>query len=211
MAKTHRILAQVFRRQSLRDATLDRCCNCGDSVWIGALSSAPNGKRTAIPSRVEIRSGLIASSLFAATDTADVPDAGRPAENSQYRIDFHRDLRRGDQFRVGFEAGLYRAGRVWPARTASWPPNSSARVPPAFGQRACPAQGRASLSRREPQPAKAAPASGRERGAAAAGTVGIRVADDELGSLQPFGVIDFSAHQVLVTHRVDEQGHAVLF
>jgi len=72
-----------------------------------------------IDRRVEMRSGEIRHSLFGATDAAGVPDviAIQIAEIFSGDIDFHRDLRQGDQFRVVFE--LYyqggesiRSGRV---------------------------------------------------------------------------------------------------
>ncbi len=69
--------------------------------------------------RVEMRSGTILSSLFAATDAAEVPDrvTMQIAEIFDAEIDFHVDLRRGDTFRVVYEThyldGEYqRAGRV---------------------------------------------------------------------------------------------------
>src|SRR3982750_4447210 len=61
--------------------------------------------------------------------------------------------------------------------------------------------------------------SGRERRAAAAGGLRVRIADDELRSVEPFAVVDFRAGEVLDAHRIDEQldaevldaGVAVLF
>lgn len=49
--------------------------------------------------------GTIRSSLFAATDDADIPDGitSQMAEILGSKIDFLRDLRRGDQFRVVYE------------------------------------------------------------------------------------------------------------
>jgi len=49
--------------------------------------------------------GTIRSSLFAATDEADIPDGitSQMAEILGSKIDFLRDLRRGDQFRVVYE------------------------------------------------------------------------------------------------------------
>lgn len=69
--------------------------------------------------RVQVASGEIRSSLFAATDAADIPDsiATQIAEIFSGEIDFHRSLRKGDRFRVVYEM-LYhqgeaiRAGRV---------------------------------------------------------------------------------------------------
>lgn len=68
---------------------------------------------------VVVRSGEIRSSLFAATDAADIPDsvAAQLADIFGGHIDFYRDLRQGDRFAVVYEvlngdgfAG--RAGRV---------------------------------------------------------------------------------------------------
>lgn len=55
--------------------------------------------------RVVMRTGVIKSSLFAATDAADLPDAvaGQLADIFGGDIDFHRDLARGDKFSVIYE------------------------------------------------------------------------------------------------------------
>jgi murein DD-endopeptidase MepM/ murein hydrolase activator NlpD len=73
----------------------------------------------AIEKRVEMRTGQIYSSLFAATDTAQVPDAVamQLVDIFSSDIDFARDLRRGDRFNVVYEtywqSGEYvRTGRV---------------------------------------------------------------------------------------------------
>jgi murein DD-endopeptidase MepM/ murein hydrolase activator NlpD len=57
--------------------------------------------------------GTIRSSLFAATDAADLPDAIaiQIAEIFSSQIDFHRDLRRGDRFAVVYE-GLHYNGEL---------------------------------------------------------------------------------------------------
>jgi len=62
---------------------------------------------------VEMREGEIATSLFAATDAAGVPDAiaSQIADIFSGDIDFYRDLRRGDRFRVVFE-GYYHDGQM---------------------------------------------------------------------------------------------------
>ncbi|MBC7780991.1 MAG: M23 family metallopeptidase [Proteobacteria bacterium] len=64
--------------------------------------------------RVEIKSGEIRSSLFAATDAANLPDAiaTQLAEMFSSDIDFHRDLRRGDTFTVVYEAFHHQGERV---------------------------------------------------------------------------------------------------
>ena len=61
--------------------------------------------------RVLMRSGDIKSSLFGATDAAQVSDgvANQLAEIFSTDIDFHRDLRRGDRFMVVYEM-FYEAG-----------------------------------------------------------------------------------------------------
>ena len=56
-------------------------------------------------SNIEMRFGEISSSLYGATDSAGVPEqiAGQIAEIFSGEIDFYRDLRRGDRFRVVYE------------------------------------------------------------------------------------------------------------
>ncbi|MBI3043948.1 MAG: M23 family metallopeptidase [Betaproteobacteria bacterium] len=69
--------------------------------------------------RVQMRSGEIRSSLFAATDAAGLSDAVaiQIADVFSTDIDFHRDLRRGDRFTVVYEmyydqGDPVRSGRV---------------------------------------------------------------------------------------------------
>lgn len=69
--------------------------------------------------QVQMRAGEIRQTLFGATDVADVPDgiATQMAEIFGGDIDFHRDLRRGDQFAVVYETfnhrgKLIRTGRI---------------------------------------------------------------------------------------------------
>src|SRR5262245_1597932 len=59
----------------------------------------------ALERRVQMKSGEIKSSLFAATDAAGLADAVaiQIAEVFSTDIDFHRDLRRGDRFTVVYE------------------------------------------------------------------------------------------------------------
>jgi len=58
-----------------------------------------------IESRISMRSGVIRSSLFAATDLAGIPDAVgmQIAEIFGGDVDFYRDLRKGDRFAVVYE------------------------------------------------------------------------------------------------------------
>ncbi|HQR21538.1 MAG TPA: M23 family metallopeptidase [Burkholderiaceae bacterium] len=61
--------------------------------------------------RVELRSGEIQGSFFAAADAADIPDsiAQQMVDALESEIDFHRSLQRGDRFRAIYE-GLYAGG-----------------------------------------------------------------------------------------------------
>jgi len=60
----------------------------------------------ALSSQVRMGRGVIRNSLFAATDEAHIPDpvASQLAEIFATDIDFHRELRRGDSFRLIYEA-----------------------------------------------------------------------------------------------------------
>ncbi|HEX6361498.1 MAG TPA: peptidoglycan DD-metalloendopeptidase family protein [Albitalea sp.] len=59
-----------------------------------------------LAAQVRLGSGTIRVSLFAATDEARIPDpvASQLAEIFSTDVDFHRELRRGDTFRVIYEA-----------------------------------------------------------------------------------------------------------
>ena len=83
-------------------------------------------ERAALYTQVAMKSGVVQSSLFAASDTAGIPDnvAMQLADIFGGDIDFHRDLRKGDQFTVVYElqhlAGRpVRAGRVLAAEFTS--------------------------------------------------------------------------------------------
>jgi murein DD-endopeptidase MepM/ murein hydrolase activator NlpD len=72
-----------------------------------------------LESRVSMKSGVIRSSLFAATDLAGIPDAVgmQIADIFAGDVDFYRDLRKGDRFAVVYEeqhlAGIpVRTGKV---------------------------------------------------------------------------------------------------
>jgi murein DD-endopeptidase MepM/ murein hydrolase activator NlpD len=74
---------------------------------------------TTVERRIEMRTGDIKSSLFAATDAANIPDAiaMQLVDMFSTNIDFASDLRRGDRFNVVYEtfwqSGDYiRTGRV---------------------------------------------------------------------------------------------------
>ena len=65
----------------------------------------------ALERRLELRAGEVRVSLFGATDEAEIPDAiaRQMIDALESEIDFHRDLRRGDRFRVIYES-LYSSG-----------------------------------------------------------------------------------------------------
>jgi murein DD-endopeptidase MepM/ murein hydrolase activator NlpD len=74
---------------------------------------------SALEPRVTMKSGVIRSSLFAATDAAGIPDSVgmQLADIFAGDVDFHRDLRKGDRFAVVYEEHHFggtpvRAGRV---------------------------------------------------------------------------------------------------
>jgi murein DD-endopeptidase MepM/ murein hydrolase activator NlpD len=63
-------------------------------------------QQVAVEPTLVMRSGVVNHSLYGATDEADVPDsiASEMAEVFSGEMDFHRDLRKGDQFSVVYEA-----------------------------------------------------------------------------------------------------------
>jgi murein DD-endopeptidase MepM/ murein hydrolase activator NlpD len=71
-----------------------------------------------LESRVQIASGVIRSSLFAASDDAGLSDAVavQIAEVFSTDIDFHRDLRKGDRFSAIFEMQYLDGAPVKPGR-----------------------------------------------------------------------------------------------
>ena len=94
----------------------------GTLYWLSAATTDPQEGVTIVITRtdagftssnevakteriVEMRSGTIQSSLFAATDTAGVPDAvtKKLIEMFSTHIDFNSDLRRGDHFNIVYE------------------------------------------------------------------------------------------------------------
>lgn len=105
----------------------------GALVWLEFLASrdgyvriervgqelAASERRAQVDTHTELKSALIQSSLFGASDAAGIPDsvALQLADMFGSDIDFHRDLRRGDRFSVIYETHWsdgrpLRAGRV---------------------------------------------------------------------------------------------------
>ncbi|MFL6682088.1 MAG: peptidoglycan DD-metalloendopeptidase family protein [Burkholderiaceae bacterium] len=72
----------------------------GDAGFTSKLETVPFGTTT------RLATGSVRTSLFAATDDANVPDpvATQLAEVFSSDIDFHRELRKGDTFSVVYEA-----------------------------------------------------------------------------------------------------------
>ena len=87
-----------------RILTLDRSADASSGFRIVEAD-------VALERRVELKTGEVRVSLFGATDEAEVPDAvaQQLIDALEGEIDFHRDLRRGDRFRVIYEA-LYASG-----------------------------------------------------------------------------------------------------
>jgi murein DD-endopeptidase MepM/ murein hydrolase activator NlpD len=105
----------------------------GGLVWLGFLATrdnevrierigeqlVANQRRAQVVTRTELKSALIQSSLFGATDAAGIPDgvAIQLADMFGSDIDFQRELRQGDRFSVLYEmlsvdGRPLRAGRV---------------------------------------------------------------------------------------------------
>jgi murein DD-endopeptidase MepM/ murein hydrolase activator NlpD len=81
-------------------------------------SFQPFEQRVELTRGVQMKSGEIETSLFAATDAAGIPDgvAVQLADIFGGDVDFHRDLRRGDRFAVIFETFNFDGRAVRSAR-----------------------------------------------------------------------------------------------
>jgi murein DD-endopeptidase MepM/ murein hydrolase activator NlpD len=79
---------------------------------------AASERRVAAVVRQELRSAVIRSSLFGATDAAGIPDgiAMQLADVFGGEIDFHRDLRAGDRFTVLYEMQVLDGRPLRPGR-----------------------------------------------------------------------------------------------
>src|SRR5213079_1908456 len=75
-------------------------------------------ERALLETRVDMKSSVIRSSLFAAADAAGIPDnvAMQLGEVFAGDIDFHRDLRKGDRFTVVYEVHHLAGRPVRPGR-----------------------------------------------------------------------------------------------
>ena len=110
----HRLLRITARWAHEDDGNFQRLVieKSGDS-FVSHITSAP------LTTSSRLAGGVVRSSLFAATDAANIPDAVavQVAELFAGNIDFHRALRKGDRFSVVYETleadgELLRSGRV---------------------------------------------------------------------------------------------------
>lgn len=104
------------RNSQLKNIIITRQPNGAES---GAEPFGVTESKASLERRVEMKSGEITSSLFAATDDAQIPDAiaSQLVEMFSTDIDFSSDLRRGDHFQLLYETfwqngEMVRAGRV---------------------------------------------------------------------------------------------------
>ncbi len=112
------------RLASLRVVGSDESSSRAKVVTMARADDAPGGyiigeSLADLERRIELRSGDVQASFFAAADAADLPDlvAQQVVDALESDIDFHRSLQPGDSFRVVYEAlyagGEYlRAGRL---------------------------------------------------------------------------------------------------
>jgi murein DD-endopeptidase MepM/ murein hydrolase activator NlpD len=118
---------RAVRAQTGIDGTLGWLEYATGQGTVLRLSRSDNEKFSAderpldLERRIEMKSGKITTSLFAATDAANLPDAvaTQMAEMFSSDIDFHRDLRRGDTFTVVYEAFYHRGERIRTGRVVA--------------------------------------------------------------------------------------------
>lgn len=117
------IPGRIVKAVSDEDGRLLELQYRGDSTWFDLARSADGFQVGEIPPVMErrtvMKSAIVQSSLFAATDSAGIPDAIaiQLAEVFSSDVDFHRDLRKGDRFAVVYEMQNIngepdRAGRI---------------------------------------------------------------------------------------------------
>jgi len=87
----------VNQDKAVRKMTIQRVP--GSDTFTAVETTAP------LERRLEMRTGNITSSLFAATDAAQIPDAvaSQLVDMFSTSIDFKSDLRRGDHFQIEYE------------------------------------------------------------------------------------------------------------
>lgn len=87
----------VNQDKNIKKMTIQR--QPGTDQFVAAETTAP------LERHIEMRTGNITSSLFAATDAAQIPDAvaSQLVDMFSTDIDFRSDLRRGDHFQIEYE------------------------------------------------------------------------------------------------------------
>ncbi|MGH8672239.1 MAG: peptidoglycan DD-metalloendopeptidase family protein [Burkholderiales bacterium] len=115
-AKTNNAGELLSLRYVFRGDTLLQAEKAGAAYQVGEQPATTE-------SRVELKSGVIESSLFGATDAAGLSDAVamQMVDIFSSDIDFHLDLRKGDTFSVVYETAFYNgepteSGRVLAAQ-----------------------------------------------------------------------------------------------
>jgi murein DD-endopeptidase MepM/ murein hydrolase activator NlpD len=98
-------LSELVARYAPVDTTLSGTHFTRLRVMRTAEGFTSSVETAALTTEVRLGSGTIRSSLFAATDEADIPDAVamQLAEVFSTDVDFHRELRKGDTFSVVYE------------------------------------------------------------------------------------------------------------
>jgi murein DD-endopeptidase MepM/ murein hydrolase activator NlpD len=118
-----RALAQIKPGKRIQAQTTD----AGELLWLHHINTAGTllqisrqdanftvtQQQAALKTRTVMKSGEIRSSLFGATDAAGIPDSitTQLADLFSTDIDFHKDLRPGDKFKVVYEA-MYNNGEL---------------------------------------------------------------------------------------------------
>lgn len=106
--KTGQLVSARFKENGELQGLLYPIPGSDRAVSIERSGTAFSAAETALPLQIgtQSRSGLIRSSLFAAADEVDLPDAVaiQLADIFGGEIDFHTDLRRGDRFSVIYES-----------------------------------------------------------------------------------------------------------
>ena len=123
LGRRQMVPGRIVKARIDRDGQLAELRLLGNGEWTVFTDEGASFKATREPVPVELRrfmrSGVVETSLFAATDAAGLPDmsAIQLADIFGSEIDFNRDLRRGDRFSVVYESATGMDGEtVGPSR-----------------------------------------------------------------------------------------------
>jgi murein DD-endopeptidase MepM/ murein hydrolase activator NlpD len=112
------ILAQTTPEGELLELQYEY--EAGSSLMVTRYAEGYRAEHSAVvlENQSQLKSATINSSLFAATDSADIPDsiALQLVDIFSSHIDFHQDLRKGDHFTVVYEAGFSNGGLSKPGK-----------------------------------------------------------------------------------------------